>query len=299
MNVTNVGTNYEHSFVDQARRDLKEIENRGVSKLETLEDLKADTLHEELIKKYNSIDAKYGYNVKNEGIDNHKDYELYELDSFFFNKSILQYDIYGNYIKQWNSIYDANKLYTDSYYSFSIYNVCIGISATAFGYQWCFINNSNSINDISNTNSKSVLYSHNNYKINGIYCYYKDGRFFKKYTCREQAYEDLKPNVIYDTFVNELKRCFNEPTNNYYKGYRWSLIYQEKLDLDLDIDYKREINKKVVQFDKKTGCIIEVFNSIKEASEKTNVYYVGIARCCSGERKSTKYHMWAYLKDIV
>lgn len=36
----NINTSYEHSFVEQARRDLKEIENKGVSKLETLEDLK-------------------------------------------------------------------------------------------------------------------------------------------------------------------------------------------------------------------------------------------------------------------
>lgn len=43
---TNLGVNtnstatYEKSFFDQARRDLKEIENKGVSKLETLEDLR-------------------------------------------------------------------------------------------------------------------------------------------------------------------------------------------------------------------------------------------------------------------
>ena len=38
-----INTSYSHSFVEQARRDLKEIENKGVSKLETLEDLK-DTI---------------------------------------------------------------------------------------------------------------------------------------------------------------------------------------------------------------------------------------------------------------
>lgn len=36
----NINTAYEQSFVEQARRDLKEIENKGVSKLETLDDLK-------------------------------------------------------------------------------------------------------------------------------------------------------------------------------------------------------------------------------------------------------------------
>ena len=39
----NINTSYSHSFVEQARRDLKEIENKGVSKLETLEDLKDTT----------------------------------------------------------------------------------------------------------------------------------------------------------------------------------------------------------------------------------------------------------------
>lgn len=39
----NIGTSYDYSFVEQARRDLKEIENRGVSKLETLDDLRDTT----------------------------------------------------------------------------------------------------------------------------------------------------------------------------------------------------------------------------------------------------------------
>ena len=36
----NVNSSYEYSFVEQARRELKEIENKGVSKLEKLEDLR-------------------------------------------------------------------------------------------------------------------------------------------------------------------------------------------------------------------------------------------------------------------
>ena len=35
-----INTNYEYNFVDQARRELKDLENRTVSKLEKLEDLK-------------------------------------------------------------------------------------------------------------------------------------------------------------------------------------------------------------------------------------------------------------------
>lgn len=38
-----INTGYEQSFVEEARRELKEIENRGVSKLEKLEDLKDTT----------------------------------------------------------------------------------------------------------------------------------------------------------------------------------------------------------------------------------------------------------------
>ena len=39
----NVGTSYDQSFYEQVRRDLKDIENKGVSKLETLEDLRDTT----------------------------------------------------------------------------------------------------------------------------------------------------------------------------------------------------------------------------------------------------------------
>lgn len=39
----NINTSYEQRFVEQARRDIKDIENKGVSKLETLEDLRDTT----------------------------------------------------------------------------------------------------------------------------------------------------------------------------------------------------------------------------------------------------------------
>ena len=36
----NINTSYEANFVEQTKRDLKEIENKGISKLKTLEDVK-------------------------------------------------------------------------------------------------------------------------------------------------------------------------------------------------------------------------------------------------------------------
>lgn len=50
--------------------------------------------------------------------------------------------------------------------------------------------------------------------------------------------------------------------------------------------------KKVAQCDKETHEIIKVYNSVKEASNETGVYFTSIYKVCNKERKSAGGYYW-------
>ena len=52
-------------------------------------------------------------------------------------------------------------------------------------------------------------------------------------------------------------------------------------------------NSRVIQFDM-AGNALSIWESIKDASEKTNVLYQGISACCRGKTKSAGGYMWSY-----
>ena len=56
--------------------------------------------------------------------------------------------------------------------------------------------------------------------------------------------------------------------------------------------------KSVAQIDMKTGEIINIFVSQKEAERQTGAYHSNIAKCCKGKVKSVNGYVWKYLEDI-
>ena len=58
--------------------------------------------------------------------------------------------------------------------------------------------------------------------------------------------------------------------------------------------YKAQEVNKVVQFDK-DGCVINVFNSIKDAATYYGVDYSLINKCCRGICKTAKGYIWQYV----
>lgn len=40
--------------------------------------------------------------------------------------------------------------------------------------------------------------------------------------------------------------------------------------------------------------LIDTYNSVQEAARKNNISYSNIARCCRGEQKTYKGHIWSY-----
>ena len=58
-------------------------------------------------------------------------------------------------------------------------------------------------------------------------------------------------------------------------------------------------NSKVIQYDM-AGNAMQIWESMKEASEKLEINYQGISACCRGKKKSSGGYMWSYanLEDV-
>lgn len=52
-------------------------------------------------------------------------------------------------------------------------------------------------------------------------------------------------------------------------------------------------NHKVIQYDM-AGNALKIWDSMKEASEKLNIKYQNISRCCRGKSKSAGGFMWSF-----
>ena len=55
-------------------------------------------------------------------------------------------------------------------------------------------------------------------------------------------------------------------------------------------------SRKVAKLDE-NGNILEIYNSIKEATEKNSAYNYGITKACKGKIKTCKGYKWKYLDD--
>lgn len=53
--------------------------------------------------------------------------------------------------------------------------------------------------------------------------------------------------------------------------------------------------KTVGQYDKETGELIHIYQSIKEAAQSVGVDRSCISRCCSGQKKSSKGYIWKFI----
>lgn len=56
-------------------------------------------------------------------------------------------------------------------------------------------------------------------------------------------------------------------------------------------------NREVIQYDKNTNEIINVYESIADAGLKTNIECSNINRCCRGESKTAGGYVWRYKED--
>lgn len=79
-------------------------------------------------------------------------------------------------------------------------------------------------------------------------------------------------------------------------GFIWKFFGDELTKEEIILRNKSKKEKSVAQYSL-SGELVCIFNSVKEAAEKTNVCYNNILRCCREERKSAGGFIWKYYEN--
>lgn len=297
------------------------------------------------IKKLNTLDEGYNQTEGGEGIYN-------------YTTSVLQYDIEGNFIQEWDSIKSANiALNVNSNSVSGIPRVCLGLSKIAFGYQWRYKqsnkfprkiapapsdywilqydNLGNFLNEyrsptiaaemigVDNGGGKISECARNDYMITAYgyqWRYKEDGNFPKKIlSVKEQNgllkhYEKTaKPVIQYDlegNFIStyrttdeaeEITGIFRNTiklvaVGEYYHagGYQWRYKSSENFPRQIE-PYKNPHSKIVYQYNRKTGELVNIWESAREACRKNKDWdFKQISSASNGTQKTYLDFVWSY-----
>ena len=219
------------------------------------------------IQKYNSIDN--GYNISIGGGSNYGS-----------GKNIYQYDLNGNYIKEWFSISDIAEAF-DVNDASSIYNCISNKINSCFGFQWSYVKKEK----IPPVKSKSKIISE--LKRKPVYQYDRDGVFIKKYDYLE------KVGLDGFNYKNVSECCIGNRTTC--GDYQWSYEYYDNIGSVLtphEITAKKQ-SKKVYQYSL-DGIFLKSYDSLSSASKDTGINFKLISKCCLGSQKTCGGYQWSY-----
>ena len=182
-------------------------------------------------------------------------------------KVVLQYDMSGIFIKQWDSVFSITKEY--GYNSGNIYNCCRGVVLSVNGYIWRYKDDFLEI-DLNKLN----------YQKRKIKQYDMKGNFIKSYdSIKEAASFGFNDGNIQDCCVYRLKS---------HKGFIWRYIEDNN-----PVVYDNKNKRAVLQYDM-SGSFIKEWDSIVTVSKELKIGSNNIITCCSGKSKSSGGFIWKY-----
>lgn len=177
-------------------------------------------------------------------------------------KVVLQYDLFGNLIKEWETLKDIKGFGNVSH-------CCRGEIKTAGGFIWRY---KDEFFDLGLDNLISE-------KLKSVNQYDLLGNYIKTYISISQAEKENNTTNIASCLSGKYKSS---------GGFIWKYSGDKILN-----SYKNEKIKKVIQYDLSENYIKE-FNSIAEAAKLTNSDSSRICSCCNNRIKSSNGYKWKY-----
>lgn len=241
----------------------------------------ASIIEIELIKKYDTTNPDNGYNILPGGALNLK-----------IPQNIYQYDLNGNFIKEYACVESAGKETCVS--NGQIYQSLCGNQQTAGGYIWRY--------DYLEKIDCNIKPSNVGRPVGQ---YSKDGIRLSVFDCIKTASENTGIPVY------TISRAVNRP-NSLGANYMWSYDCQNELiepyhETSHKIKHKNQMRyKKVYQFSL-DGVLLTTYNSGKEAAEKikkllnlkSKSILCNICAACRGEQKTAYGYIWSYSDNIL
>lgn len=233
------------------------IENFSFKIVELCEENLLDEKEKIWIKRYNSYFN--GYNQTLGGSGNKK-----ELSK------IYQYDMFGNYLKEFTNIYEASK--ETGITTVNIY-CCLSkkrAQKTAGGFQWSY----NKVDKIENAFSSCP-----------VIAFTFSGERKKFYSSINEAM-----NETGDEYYSIKKSCDTKQHSGAH--YQWRYWF-ENPNLQKISPYKWSLNKAVDQYDLE-GNYIATFESLSDAANKLKMDSSNLSACCQKKQKSFGGYQWCY-----
>ncbi|RFZ78234.1 hypothetical protein DS742_14040 [Lacrimispora amygdalina] len=217
------------------------------------------------IKQYKSTNSEFGYNLTNGGNEHN-----------CLGKTVFQYSMDGVYIREFNSISDANREFNIC--EGKISECCNGSRKSAGDYRWSFDKKNNIGKYIELTNSRIV------------YKYSLSGDFVEK--C------GTVPDVVKQMGIangGHISNCCNGTREVAY-GFQWKYY---KCDNIGRVNFNK-CNERIMQLTL-YGKIVTDYDSITDAcfqfDNNIEKSYSNIHNCLSSNAKSAYGYIWIYESD--
>ena len=270
------GGNLHKEASEDLKKELSLIHtNLQVTKIEQYD------LEDNFIKEWESIkDASNTLNINRESISkalhgNKKTaggykWKLKEVYSPYNSRTISQYDLEGNFIRDWNSTHEAEEELKIK----TILNALNGRNKTAGGFQWKY----------KNDNKKIEAYKTNRiYNGRHIYQYSLDGEFIKEWESYLQASKEL--GVPHQHILRVLKG-----ERKMTGGFLFS--YEKKENIEKYNCDEKLFFRPVLQYTI-DDVFVREWPNIVSAERELNIKS-GIGKCCKGKQKTAGGFKWKY-----
>lgn len=224
---------------------------------------------------------------------------IYKKCSLTQSKTVDQYDLDNNFIKSWPSLqYVARELNLDIR---NISHCCNNKQKKYNNFIWCFQDDPDLENEIwvelyNNFYISNLgrVYSKKMKKTFGV----KNDKNHMKFTYNNKNF-DVAQLVLLSYIGNKptnkhvAYHIDNNPSNNNLNNLCWKTRSEiTKLNKN---NTCITISKKIIQL--KDDIVINEYNSLKEASEKTNIHKSNISACARGIRDFAGGYQWKYYID--
>lgn len=232
---------------------------------------------QELIKLYKSNQKEFGYNLSIGGEHGSTGYLNNSMSII-----VYQYDLDGNFITEYPSLSEAERVTGIS--NSSISACCKGKQLYTGEFQWSYTK----VNKMPKIDKHQLISEKVRKKGKPVYCYSIDGNFIKKYNSARIASQETNTNQ------NKINYCCSGKAR-YSNNLQWFYEYRGNKVEPVN-KYENLYHKtiKINQYDKNMN-FIKTWNAIKDASiamGSTNCS--NIIRCLSGKGKTAYGYIWEY-----
>ena len=239
-----------------------------------------------LIKKYNTTDSKYGYNVSDGG----EDVIRYYNNLVHMNKTVYQYSFFGYYIQKFDSIIEAVKyLNIENIHASTNISSCArknGKSKSAYGFIWSYEYLGEKINEY---NLKDAYGEVNRIK---VYQYGLDGKYIK-------MFESI--NSVANTF-NVKQQSISAAIDLPHRkscGFQWRTYLKEEgiEPYTKNPDRGNKLKKKIVRISK-YDLSVTIYDGIVDAKIEMNLQDTSVISDVLNKNRPSAYgYFWFYYSE--